>query len=212
MKKSNSLAQVVWPFSKTPEGKVFNGKKAEKVINEWKDEQQVVLKKQGSFIEVAKKTENRLRSMSKDIEASAKEVKAARKGFEGVTSGVAKARWARRLILATELHSYNRNSQQLLNSTVERVKDAIEDGRIVIQLINNQIKDAELYYQINGQVKLVGQALAAAKSRHILPDVEFTRLESTIESVEADIDNQDPEALIKQAQFLLEDNLDERTN
>lgn len=198
-------ATIIWPHANIPDGKIFSGEKAKKVIDGWKDEQQLVLKKQGSFIETAKRTEKRVRVLGKEIEKSAKEVKAARKGFQSVKTPVHQARWARRLILATNLHSYNRESHQLLTSTVERIKDAIEDGRLVISLIDNQIKDAELYYQINGQVQLVGQALAAAKSRHVLPEVEYQKLETTIESVEANLESQGPEQLIAQAERLLKE-------
>lgn len=197
------IASIIWPQMDKPEGKIFSGNKAQEIIDDWKEEQQLVLKKQGNFIEAARRTETRLKEINKEFVSSAKEVKKAHANFQSVKTPVAKARWGRRLILATELHTYARESNQLLSSSVERIKDAIEDGRLVIRLIENQIKDAQMYYEINGQVKLIGKALAAAREHHIMPELQYQKLESSIENMELSLSDKSDEEIILEATKLL---------
>lgn len=194
---------LVWPQERVPEGKIFKGAKAQEIIDEWKGEQQLVLKKQGDFIAAAKRTENRVRVLTTEVKTASKEVNKAHKGFNSVKTPVHKARWGRRLILATELHSYVRESHQLLTATVERIKDAIEDGRLVVRLVDNQIKDAQMYYEINGQVQLVGKALAAARNQHAMPEMQYQDLEASIEQVEASLSAKSDEEIIAEAEKLL---------
>lgn len=198
------VLSLVWPQENKPEGKIFKGNKAQEIIDDWKEEQQLVLKKQGNFIAAAKKTEVRIKTLTTEVKSTANEVKKAHKGFSSVKTPVHKAKWGRRLILATELHTYVRESHQLLTATVERIKDAVEDGRLVIRLIDNQIKDAQMYYEINGQVQLVGKALAAARSQHVLPDIQYQNLEASIEQVEANLSVKTDEEIIAEAEKLLE--------
>lgn len=204
MGRTLRFPKILWPQVELPEGKIFKGANAKKIIDEWKDEQQIVLKKQGSFIKAAAATESRLKDLVKETSGTAREVKKAHGQYKQCKSPVAKARWGRRLILATELHTYVRESHQMLNSTVTRIKDAIEDGRLVIQLIDNQIKDAQMYYQIDGQVQLIGKALAAAKERHVMPEVQYQSLEISIEEVESTLSEKSDEEIIRQADRLLE--------
>lgn len=198
---------ITWGES-VPAGKIFKGERAEKIIADWKDEQQIVLRKQGSFIDAAKRVETRLVGLTGEISSAAKEVKKAHNSFETVKTPVAQARWARRLLLANELHTYTRTSHQMLSSAVERIKDAIEDGRLVVKMIDSQIKDAQLYYEINGQVQLVGKALAAARNQHIMPELQYQNLESSIEQVEATLAAKSDDEIIAEAKLMIDSGLE----
>jgi len=194
---------IAWPQVATPEGEIFSGEAAKDIIDEWKEEQQVILKRQGDFITAAKKTETRLRTLVGEVEDTSKDIKKAKDSYLSVTTPVTKARWGRRLILATELHTYVRESHQLLNSSVERIKEAVEDGRLVIRLVENQIKDAQLYYEINGQIQLVGKSLAAARQTHAMPELQYQNLEISIEEVEKSLNDKSDEEIILEASKLL---------
>lgn len=193
----------IFAKNKYPHGKVLEGAKALAVIKDWKEELGETKNRLVNFEQLSSMVATRRAELARDLPDTAEAVVEAKKAFRSAKKPALKAQRARRLILATQLHKYQRESQQLLDSTVDRVQAAIEDTQMVASLINNRVKDAEIYYQLNGQIKLVGQALAAATTQHALPEVEYRDYEYSMEQFEAQLDVKSDDEMVHKAQALL---------
>lgn len=186
-----------------PIGKTLTGDSASGVISKWKKERTVAVREEKKFEQVAYMIENRLERLASDIPNTAKLVVKAKEGFRKTKDPQLKARAGRKLLLTSKLHQYQRESQLTLDATVDRVKAAIEDTKLVAKLIQNRVDDAEIYFQLNGQLKLVGKALAAANSQYAIPEVEYQNYEFSMEQVEKKLDRQNDDKIIEEATLLL---------
>ncbi len=186
-----------------PNGISIKGHEAEMVIKEWKRERREIESKQWDFEQLATKVEKRLVVLNKDVLDAAKEVRVAKTNFKKARSPLVKRRWARRVVIANELHKYNRGSKQQLEVMVERVKDAIEDSKLVTKLVESRISDAEIYYQLNGRLKLVGKDLAAATREYAMPEIEYRSAEVTMEQIEHQMSGKTDDTLLLEAQTIV---------
>ncbi len=186
-----------------PNGISIKGHEAEMVIKEWKRERREIESKQWDFELLATKVEKRLVVLNKDVLDAAKEVRVAKTNFKKARSPLVKRRWARRVVIANELHKYNRGSKQQLEVMVERVKDAIEDSKLVTKLVESRISDAEIYYQLNGRLKLVGKDLAAATREYAMPEIEYRSAEVTMEQIEHQMSGKTDDTLLLEAQTIV---------
>jgi len=186
-----------------PNGISIKGREAEMVISEWKREKRDITNKQWDFEQLATKVEKRLVVLGKEVLDAAKEVRVAKTNFKKARSPVAKRRWARRVVIANELHKYNRGSKQQLEVMVDRVRDAIEDSKLVTKLVESRISDAEIYYQLNGRLKLVGKDLAAATREYAMPEIEYRSAEVTMEQIEHQMSGKTDDTLLLEAQTIV---------
>lgn len=205
MSTSKKLDIIQRFMVRLPMGLTLKGSEAEKVITIWKDERKDVERKQWDFEKLATKVQKRLKELEPSILDSAKEVKVARSNYKKSVNPIARRRWARRLVLAGELHKYNRNSKVQLEAMCERVKDAIEDSKLVTNLITSRIADAEIYYQLNGRLKLVGKDLAAATRQYAMPEIEYKNAEFTMEQIEKNLSNKDDDTLLIEAEAIMKE-------
>lgn len=110
-------------------------------------------------------------------------------------SRAAKLQTARTLVLVNRAITKNRSTNKELEDSMERAQSVVEQAATVGQIMMAEIKAAETYIALNGQLKLYGQALdAAAKIIDDKPDLvaEFegniTGLMERIDNVEGESD------------------------
>lgn len=196
---SKSVGFVQKFLMRIPSGITLKGEEAQKQIDLWKEEKKNVGTKQWDFEKLATKVQRRLDVLDPQIIDAAAEVRKAQALYKRSKTPLARRRWARRLVLANELHKYNRNSKQQLETMVERVKDAIEDSKLVTKLIDSRVADAEIYLQLNGRLRLVGKDLAAAKREHIMPEIEYQNAEYSMEQIENELLTKDDQTMLIEA-------------
>jgi hypothetical protein len=112
-------------------------------------------------------------------------------------------KWAQRLIVNNGHHQYLCNTKETLGSTVKRIKDAVEDAQTIYEMSKQQARDAEIYFRLNGGLRLVGQALQAARTHRKLPEIEAKNLEYTLERVEEEITTTDTSDLLLEANNIM---------
>ena len=180
-KKAPQKAVEVLP---DPRGVLLEGKKAEKVIAEWEAEVVNIETRRTTIMEAIPNMRDRKSDLNNRIKETAGELKDAKKRYLEVKTPVAKERWARKLVLTDKLHRYLRESQNLLKLNINRAEAGIEDAVMIGRLLEEKITDAKLYYDLNGQIRLVGHALAAAENLYDRTATVEKDLEVSLEGLE----------------------------
>lgn len=183
-----------------PTGVTLNDSEAAYIINGWENERSKVRNKQVSLLQTSKLIEQHIERINREIPLAAKEVRSARGQYKRTKNPVAKRKWARKLLVRAKYHESLRTTYHSLSSTVDRVKDAVDDAQYVYKTLENRIAEAKIYRELNGGLKLVGNALMEARTKHLLPEVEYQNLEFTLESIEKGVGHMDDQKLLSEAE------------
>lgn len=185
-----------------PQGKILNPDQTELVISDWKKEAKAISVKHDTMQVLAEDITGRIGNLAGDIPRALTELTEAKRGYKKAKSPIAKRKWAAKLIVRSKYYNYMRQSHKALISNSERVADAVEDAQVVYELLTNRIKDAEIYYRLNGQLKLVGRILVDARTKFPMPEMQYQNFEFTMESLEKEISGYDEAKLIGEANSL----------
>lgn len=183
-----------------PKGLVLKGDEARMTITKWEGEVRSIASDEYRIGEVVPKMKLRLTEIDENVKGAVSELKEARDRFREVKTPVAKRRWARRLVYATRTLEYLHNSKQLMKLNVERAEASIEDAKIIGRLIGEKVRDAKLYYELNGELRLVGEMLAAAEQIHDRTRGMEKEVEVSVEGLESLIQKMDDKKLMAEAE------------
>lgn len=147
--------------------------------------------------------DSRLRELGRAIPTANKKLDDIKEQYAKAKLPAEKRKWAQRLIVSNGHYNYLCNTQTHLTSTVERIKDAVEDAQTVYEMSKQQARDAEIYYRLNGGLRLVGQALVAARTHRKLPEIEAGSLDYTLTQVEEEITRADTKDLLLEANNIM---------
>lgn len=186
-----------------PRGIVLKDEKAEELIESWEDKQVVVEEDAQRFANVVPSLHARIKEVDIEAKTEARNLAGIKKHYSGIKTPLTKRRWARRLVLSQKTLDHLKESQQLMRLNVDRAEAAIEDAKAIGRLLDHKIKDARLYYELNGQIRLLGSALAFAENiesqtGHIEKDVEVS-----VEGLESIVSKFDDEDLVRQADAIV---------
>jgi DNA repair exonuclease SbcCD ATPase subunit len=134
-----------------------------------------------------------------DIPLAQRQLEQAKEVYDNTKDPVEKRRYAIKLITRKRFVDYLHNSLESLNDAVVKVENAVEDAQLVYDLARNRAKDAEIYFKLNGGLRLVGQALVSARTHTQLPEVELEKFEFTLSKVEEEITQIPSEDLLLEA-------------
>jgi hypothetical protein len=191
---------------KFPQGVTLNEHETNYIIESWEHEKSLVKTKQGSLQSVSEKIEKHLAKTESDISESLKNLKTAKTYYLKTTNPVTKRKWAKKVVVRTAYYEQVRKSHLSLSSTVERVKDAVDDAQYVYKTIESRIAEAKIYRELNGGLTLVGKALQEARTKHLLPEVEYQNLEVSMEAIEATVvSGKDDTAILLEAETIVND-------
>lgn len=190
---------------KMPTGVKLNDAEAKYVIDGWESQKSVVRTKQSDLQSVSMKIERHLAKTSQEIEESMKVLKQARAQFKKTKEPLARRKWARKVVVRTAYYEQVRNSHHALTATVDRVSDAVDDAQYVYKTLESRIAEARIYRELNGGLQLVGKSLLEARTKHILPEVEFNNLEVTMEAIEQGVSQKDDDTLLLEAETIVND-------
>lgn len=188
---------------RSPSGMTLNKEDATIIIEGWKDRSREIEKRRYNFQEISDDVERRGRQIERDTPEAANMLRDAKANFKRSKNPVVKAKWARKVVLRSEYHTYLKNSQQVLADSVERIKDALEDIQVVGKLMEHRIKDAELYAEMNGGLKLVGKALVDARTPHRLPELEYQQFDFSMEQIEKQLGSTSDTSVIDKAKKIV---------
>lgn len=177
VKPSRSLAVA-------PRGKVLSGEQAEEVIEKWQGQVDEIKVEHGRIKNALPEMFDRKKSLENKIKTVSSELSEAKKKFLEVKTPVAKEKYARKLVLSNNLLSYLRDSLSLIKLNTQRAEASIEDALMIGRLLEEKITDAKLYYELNGQVRLIGNALAAAENVYDRTKSAEKDLEISMEGLE----------------------------
>lgn len=188
---------------RTPQGMTLNKEDAAIVISGWKSQSQEIDKRRRDFVDISENVARRSVQIDNAIPDAAAQLRDAKANFKKSKNPVVKAKWARKVVLRSEYHTYLRNSKQTLEDSVERVKDALDDIQVVGKLVEHRIRDAELYADMNGGLKLVGKALVDARTPHKLPELEYQQFDFSMEQIERELGQTGDTSVIEQAKRIV---------
>lgn len=187
-----------------PKGDKLTGVEADALIKDWGDQKSLVYQREQTLSTVADKIEVRQGEISDDLPEATTQLREAKRIFKITKNPVARRKWARKVVLRSAYYEYLRNSKITLESTVERVRDAIEDAKLVYDMIDHRVKDAKIYRELNGGIHLVGKALIDARSRHQFPEIEYQSLEYSMEQLESEVSSKTDDQVLIEAQSIVE--------
>lgn len=198
----------LWPTiilrqSASPRGAVIEGEEAQKVIDVWEDKLAVIEKKGEAMVNAVPLMQQRVREHVGKIKEIALELKEAKKHYSEVSTPIAKERWARRLVHASSTLDYLNEARNTMQVNIERGEAAIEDAQSIGRLLVEKITDARLYFQLNGQIRLVGNALAAAEKVYERSAAIEHDFEISAEGLEKMVTRYEGKDLIAEADKLL---------
>lgn len=186
-----------------PQGMVLAGEEAEQTIEKWQKEVRSIERDQDRIEDVVPEMKDRLVEIDEHIKGCSVELKEAKARFAEVKTPVAKRRWARRVVYNHRTLAYLRDSKQLMALNIERAQSSLEDATVIARLLAEKIRDAELYYKLNGQIRLIGNALASAeyihdRSKSIEKDVELS-----VEGLEKLVESMDDTKMLQEAERIV---------
>lgn len=146
-----------------PTGIVLAGREAEETIDAWDNRANEIEREAGRIEDIVPQLKERIKEQDAKLKDAMFGLREAKQRYAEVKTPAAKQRWARRLVGTKSIIDYIKKSQALMRVNVERAEAAIDDARITGALLVEQIEDARLYYELNGQLRLIGSALAAAE-------------------------------------------------
>jgi hypothetical protein len=188
-----------------PTGVKLSAREADAVIGDWSDQLSVQDKSASKLKDVGWDIERQVERLKKAREETSKTAAEARRYFQKTKNPVKKEVWARRLVLAMRCQEALIESEQRLNSTIDRVKGAVADAALIHRMLDTRIREATIYKKLNGGLHLVGQALAEARTEHKVASIEYTNFELNMEGLEKSITADSRDRIIKEAQqYLLE--------
>src|SRR5436305_4453831 len=135
-----------------------------------------MLQRMDSETRVARSRVSDLKELSRDVEHRTDElnsllpkaeetVQETIKDYKAAKDEGRKRRFAQKLVVQNRYKEYLQGSKKSLDTAVQRIKDAVEDAQMVYDMSQQRAKDAEIYFKLNGGIKLVGQAMLATRSQ-----------------------------------------------
>lgn len=172
MIKQNGLRSIIHRIASNiaykalpkPKGEVIKGSDARGVIYKWEQKAEGLRSRASDIQETRTMIDTRLISIKNEIAQAIETKKEATKSYHSVKTKKAKERWARRIVSSHNLLTYLQQSQVTLRHNIDRAEVAIEDCRTFAQLIQAKARDAEIYYRLNGEIRLIGSAMALAET------------------------------------------------
>lgn len=188
---------------KVPKSANLTTKESDVVIDGWKKQSQANLNTTSAMVTVSKKTETHLASVNRQVVEVLGTLEEAQKGFKGARSEAKKIVWARRVVLAGETHSQLIQSKKRMNDTIQQVKETIEDARLAKMMLDSRIEEAQIYRELNGGLKLVGESLSSARKEHVVAKVEKENFDTMMTVLDRNITSKSNETLLKEAKKYL---------
>lgn len=189
---------------RSPVGITLTNKESDLVIDGWESEIKDQDKSAKALVTVSQRTETQLKSIDKSILDTARTFKVAKGYFLKTKDPVKKDVWARRLVLAGRAHEQLRQTDKRLKATINRAKSAVEDAKLVKLMLQTRIDEARIYKEMNGGLKLVGQALVDARQEYSVYKPEYKNLEFNMEALEKTITKKDRKSIIEEAEKYLD--------
>lgn len=194
---------IVDPNLISPKGMVLEGREAEKTIEGWEEKIYKIEQQQERIKNTIPQMEERKDDLEDKIKSTSFEVAEAKKRFTEVKTPVAKERWARKLVLSNRLLEYQRESQNLMKLNILRAEASIEDALMIGRLLEEKITDAKIYFELNGQIRLIGNALAAAENVYDRTKSAEKDMEISMEGLEEITARLKGTDLVKEAEKLI---------
>lgn len=176
------------------------------MLKRFKDETSEAQSKVYELDNLSDVIETRLDELDRAIPKANEKLTEVKEAYAKATTSQEKRKWAQRLIVNNGHYQYLCNTKTTLGSTIERIRDAVSDAQTIYEISQQQARDAEIYYRLNGGLRLVGQALIAARTHRKLPEIEASNLQYTLEQVEEEITNTDTDTLLLEANNIMETN------
>lgn len=190
---------------KMPHGVTLNEDEAKYIIDGWEEQKSVVKTKQNDLVSISQKIDRHVAKTSQEIPEAMKQLKSAKANYEKCKDPLAKRKWARKVVVRSAYYEQVRTSHQALTATVNRVKDAVDDAQFVYKTLESRIAEARIYRELNGGLKLVGKSLIEAKQKHIMPEVEYQLLETSMEAIEHMAGDMTDDQVLIQAESIVTD-------
>jgi hypothetical protein len=192
------------------EAKLLNGseanlssKQSEFMLVKFKDNTRQANDKVTELKNLSETVEQRNHELQRLIPTTKDNLLKTKEEYAHTSDSQRKRRLAQKLVVQHGYMRYLEDSNSALNATVQRIKDAVEDAQMVYDMSQQRARDAEIYYKLNGGLKLVGQALVAAKTQQKLPEIEYASLSTTMTYVEEEITNTDSDQLLAEADKIM---------
>lgn len=186
-----------------PSGVKLSDADARLVIREWKDEVEATTKSIAKLKSVDYRSASHLAKVGEAKDNVASQLVEAKRCFKISKNPLKKEEWARKVLIANKTLKTLVESEKRVQGSIDRAKSFIAEASLVKTMLDTRISEAELYREMNGGLKLVGEALIDAKSRYKEVDFEFENLELGFEHLEQGVISSPADAVIKEAQELV---------
>lgn len=148
--------------------------------------------------------ENRIREIKGILDKELTNLRYLKKKYSDVKRPVTKKKYAMMLVNSKKMVDYLNSSKSLMESNLERSMNAIEQSKSLGRLLYEQIKDARIYYEMSGQIRLVGQSLALVDSIHKKTSMFASELEVNMENLESALDEESEDNVLELADEILD--------
>ena len=145
----------------------------------------------------------RIGSFSTEISKAVTARGVAARTYQITKDPIKKREWARRLVVATETERTLVGVKDRMETTRDRLE--MIKGDIELQLYEAEARYAEsqAYAKAGKQLRLVGEKLMDARRRASTTKVEYSNLEITMEGAEKMVNDNEAEALLLQADQII---------
>lgn len=181
----------------------LNDTESQLVISKWKDKSEESENTAYKLEVVADKTEAYTKRLEKGIDQANIDMLESAKALKKSKTDADKKKHARKLVIASDCKVQLESSKKRLETTVVRVREAVEDAQIAKVMLDARIAEADIYRQINGGLKLIDLSLAEARREHIGAKEEQRNVDVTLGELDKRISTRDAESIMKQAEKLL---------
>ena len=188
---------------KEPRGELIVGVNAERVLEGWNQKVVALRTRAESIVETRSMIDKRLVEISDEIGEATANLMLAKKNYLERKTTTAKKRWARRVIHSHNLLKYLQESKISLKYNLSRSFEAVEDCRSLAYLIEAKMKDAEIYYRLNGHIRLIGSALAIVETVSLKTEELEKEYEVSLEGLATILDHGNEKTMIAEAESII---------
>lgn len=178
-------------FDTTTKELVLYGEDAEEKLNEQKDVLIGIDAETSQIENVIPSVERRISSIDTEIVTIKKEIEDTKRN---ITKEERKAdpylanSYKRQMVLLDERLVNLRETKTSLTGQVKKMKLTMKEAKIAGQILKDKIEDAKICYQMSGQIKLIGGALASVGKVANRTRTESSALDTKIDGLQKSID------------------------
>lgn len=184
----------------SPREVTLNENEAGEVINQWEEELDNTEKSITKIKKAEYSIDRHLEDVKDDKEEVRKNLSDAKRYFKTTKNPVKRREWARRVVIANNTLQSLVDSEKRVRDSVDRTKSYVAEAKLVETALETRIREAKIYRELNGGLKLVGQSLIDARTRFKQFDVEYTNFDINLESLKKEVESRKDENVVKEAE------------